>query len=121
MVANSHFQDQTETHQTEYTALGNNDDVTVSNLDSTQRKAFQSRGSLRVFIANFVTAKWSVKSDVNVPDTRTRKLRRASHCQKSLQSTQPFCIVTHESGSFLFFFFVNDKCVNSQLKVLRSH
>ncbi len=99
-VNSNNFQEQTETHQAEYTAHGHKEVYSVSNFHYEQRKAFQRRGSLPVFHANFVTAKWSANSDVNVPDTKTRTLKHVCHCEKSLKSIQQFCTATLESGSF---------------------
>lgn len=69
----------------------------VSNFDYEQRKASQRCGSIPVFTANFLTAKWSANSDVNVPDTRTRTLKHASHCERGLKCIQQFCMVTRDT------------------------
>lgn len=89
----------------------------VSNLHSSREKPFRVAARSTSSSQTLSQPNDLFKSDVNVPDTRTRKLRRASHCQKSLQSTQPFCIVTHESGSFILII----NALTLGLKVLRNH
>lgn len=63
----------------------------VSNFDYEQRKVFQRCGSLPIFFANFVTAKWSVNGDVNAADTRAKCLNISVAARKNC--IQQFCMV----------------------------
>lgn len=93
MVVNTNnFQEKTKTHQAENTAHGHNEVYPVSDFDYEQRKASPRRGSLPVFNANFVTAKWSVNSDVNVPDTKNKNVKT---CLSLLEKPEVYSTVLH--------------------------
>lgn len=80
----------------------------VSNFDYEQRKVFQRCGSLPIFFANFVTAKWSVNGDVNAADTRAKCLNISVAARKNC--IQQFCMVRQA----VFY----GKRMDSQFKVL---
>lgn len=118
MVANSHFQGRTDLHQADYTLQSGTMKTSLPSEQSPLRaEKSLSESRLAPRLHRKLCRSQMICLRVMWMFLTQEQERRASHCQKSLQSTQPFCIVTHESGSFILII----NALTLGLKVLRNH